>query len=171
MSDVFRTCLVQVEEALEQARDEKDDDDIALPMLDPVFNLDTVKDATCLQSTDDGLFMLVGTEAGQIQVVNTLRGAVASKVDVGEDPIKALAIAMKGTWLATAAGAKVAVHSVVKSPPFLKAAHEIPLKEQATHVHMSEDGKVVLAVSPTPASTHLEPIDVLTCVCGSVLPG
>lgn len=156
---------------MEQARDEKDDDDIALPMLDPVFNLDTVKDATCLQSTDDGLFMLVGTEAGQIQVVNTLRGAVASKVDVGEDPIKALAIAMKGTWLATAAGAKVAVHSVVKSPPFLKAAHEIPLKEQATHVHMSEDGKVVLAVSPTPASTHLEPIDVLTCVCGSVLPG
>jgi hypothetical protein len=149
-----------IEEALEIARDDPPKEEPLLPLA-PSFALE-IPDIVSVQPMPDGLMVFVGTRAGKLHCVNSLRGEVVGEPVVLEDSIRCMAMAPNGRLLAVAVGGADSSEDAEPKPstvklmlvqsdsrPFLKTLHSTPLSAEAVALHFSFDSLVFAALLKT----------------------
>ena len=148
-----------IEEALELARDDPPREEPLLP-LQSSFVLE-VPDIVSVQASLDGLMVFVGTKAGKLLCINSLRGEpVGDPIDL-EDSIRCMALSADGRFLAVAVGgaddeedaepkpSTVKLMLVQPDKPFLKTIHSTELSAEAVALYFSFDSCVFAAYLKT----------------------
>jgi len=149
-----------IEEALEIARDDPPKEEPLLPLA-PSFELE-IPNIVAVQPMPDGLMVFVGTRAGKLHCVNSLRGEVVGEPVDLEDSIRCMAMAPNGRLLAVAVGGADDSEDAEPKPstvklmlvqsdsrPILKTVHSTPLSAEAVALHFSFDSLVFAALLKT----------------------